>query len=205
MAIQELIVDRKRNTILSKHTEKVSQLYTIQLDLKTNYLDIFDIVYNKTNIKKVETVIINHALHYFAYTDSLLENIINYINMVIESNGKIIITIMNGRKVFDLLKKNNNEWKISPNKYFIEFTNREKNINEFNRYIDINLKLPFSNNEIYTEKLMDINHIIKNFKRNKFLLIEHKNFLDFKINNITLEEDDEKWVGLYDLLILQKK
>lgn len=203
MAIQELIIDRKVKSMYN--ATKITNLNIVNLDLKMDYLGIYDDVINKTNIKKVDNILINFALHYFSYTDSLLGNIINYINISLKPKGLVVITLMNGKKVFDFLKNNNNRWKSKNSKYMIEFTNQNDIKKNFNRYIDISLKLPMSNDMLYSEKLLDINYIIKCFKKNKFILIDNVSFLKYDVKNVELDDDDKKWVDFYELLVFQKK
>lgn len=205
MALHEVIVDRKQTTSKSSNIKYLPNIYTIKLDLTDNYLDLYRVINNKTAFNKVDAIMISLAIHYFAFTDSLLENLINLIDTMLTSKGIVIISLLNGKKVFDLLKKNNGEWKVSPNKYHIEFTNKQTKYNKFNKYIDINIQLPFSQNELYTEKLLDIDYIIRIFKNHKMIVRDSRSFIDFDIKDVILNDDDKQYVELYHMILFQKK
>ena len=205
MALHEVIVDRKQTTSKSSNIKYLPNIYTIKLDLTDNYLDLYRVINNKTAFNKVDAIMISLAIHYFAFTDSLLENLINLIDTMLTSKGIVIISLLNGKKVFDLFKKNNGEWKVSPNKYHIEFTNKQTKYNKFNKYIDINIQLPFSQNELYTEKLLDIDYIIRIFKNHKMIVRDSRSFIDFDIKDVILNDDDKQYVELYHMILFQKK
>ncbi len=207
MALQEVIVDRKINIAKNQKAKFVPKIYIVKQDLTKNYLELYSNIIEQTNINKgkVNGVFISMAMHYFAFTDTLLDNLIKFINTMLESKGIIIISLLNGKKVFDLLKENNGEWKINPNKFHIEFEKKSINYDKFQKYIDINIQLPFTNETLYTEKLMDIDYIIRIFKNNKMNLHLSKSFIEFPIQDIILNDDDKKYVDLHHMLLFQKK
>ena len=203
MALHEVIVDRKQN--VDKQQRFISKIHVVKQDLTNNYLELYSNIAGKTNIKHVDGILISMAIHYFTFTDTLLDNLISFIHLIINSNGLIIISLLHGKKVHELLKKNGGEWKVSPNKFHIEFENKQIKHDKFVKFAGINIQLPFSNNELYTEKLMDIDYIIRAFKKKKIDLILSKSFLDFDVKNVNLNDDDKQYVDLHHILLFKKR
>ena len=203
MALQEVVVDRKQN--VAKRQNFIPKIHVVKQDLTNNYLELYSNITENTNISKVNGILISMAIHYFAFTDTLLENLVNFINLILDSKGLVIMSLLHGKKVYELLKKNGGEWKVSPNKFHIEFENKQIKHDKFSKYSDIKIQLPFSNNELYTEKLMDIDYIKRIFKKNKIDLLLEQSFLDFNITDVDLNDDDKQYVDLHHMLLFQKK
>ena len=174
IALQESISDRKYSHLknFKNNNKKFPTLYAVNADL-TNDFDInTQLIIKNTNITKVNAVLISLAIHYFTYTSSLLTNLYKLIENFLVSEGIIIITLLNGKKVFELLKSNNGIWKV-PNKYHIEFVNNIK-YSSFSQGIEIKVKHPFAGDKLISENLIDINDIIKKFtKQKKYELLQN--------------------------------
>jgi len=154
--------------------------------------------------KVVDFIIFNFAFHYFCNTNIQLENIMKLIVSQISTGGIVCMTVMNGRKIFDLLKNipkgseyifKEQEEKVvvkkgrgKPKKEVEEPAEPE----QFNKYgivkkyigeqfmgfnQTIGVKMPFST-EYYDEPLVDIEHLITKFKSCGFELINQYSFSD---------------------------
>ena len=192
------ILERKYSNLKNKFQkfDKNTQIYILKEDLTSNYLDIYDKIIKLINKKTFNHICSHFAIHYFIYTKNLMNNFINLLNLTLNKNGIFICTLFDGNKVAKFLEqKNNNEWKT--NKYYIKLLNNKK---------EIELILPFSNNELYKEYIINIDDFILEMKKNNFKLIEKKNFLEYKKEEQKiLDEDDKTFIDFYCSLIFTKK
>jgi hypothetical protein len=192
------ILERKYSNLKNKFQkhDKNTQIYILKEDLTTNYLDTYDKIVKLVNKKTFNHICSHFAIHYFIYTKELMLNFINFLNLSLEKNGIFICTLFDGNKVANFLQnRNNNEWKTD--KYYIKLLNNKK---------EIELILPFSNNELYKEYIINIDEFISEMKNNNFKLIEKKNFLGYNNSEQKeLDEDDKIFIDLYCALIFTKK
>jgi hypothetical protein len=190
------IVERKYN-LFNDRNRKINiktKIYILNEDLKNDYLDIYDKITKKVGNITFDNSICNFALHYFAYTDKLMDNFISLLNNCIGKKSYFICTLFNGEKVKEfLLKLPNHEFKSK--KYYIRLLLGEK---------EIELTLPFTGEELYKENLINLENFILRMKKNKFKLIEEKSFIDYDIDKSKLEKDDLQYISLYSSLIFIK-
>ena len=210
LAIEE-IVNRKYEVISSsKYTNPLS-IKVLNIDLNNNSVDNYEKILDLMgNYKRSSYVVCHLALHYMTETEEALNNIINLINLLTERGGLFICSVMNGRKVKSLLTKNsdNKGSFVTEEGFEIHASNLTDNI--FGNKIRI--LLPFSGDELYEEYLLDIENFILTMKKSKFKNIYHKSFLDIGLELPTkdynipkLNENEKKYVNLYDLLVFEKR
>ncbi len=179
------------------------------LDLFTDYIDIR----NKLNIKKYANLIsINFAIHYFLKNEPTIMNLINLIDSMSNKGTTILITFLDGEKVFNNLK-NTEEYTLYDNdikKYSIIKKYKSKNFTKCGQMIGI--MLPFSNGEYYDEYLVNAKYLktlfanlnYKTIMYNSFsFYFSDKNKIKSKFNNLSMT--DELFTELYSYMIIQKK
>lgn len=187
---------------------KKPNVYLILEDLKTDYDVLLKKIYYKTEITAVDYIVINMSIHYFTYTGKLTNNLSNLVSSLLKTGGFVFITMFDGKEVYNLLKENNGSW--ITDKYHIELVDHySTKMPEYSNYMKIKVKLPFSNEELYEEHLIDVDHLILTInKTKKFTTRLYKKFSDFNdTNNLTnkLTEDDKIFIKLYSAIILEIK
>lgn len=213
-ALSELI---RRKFVLSKMrgTESQMQVNIKRLNLLKNY---------KENIQKLTTagintppygfdvIICNFALHYLIPNIDSIKNILDFITYYIKPGGVFMFTAFDGEKVFNLLQKENNHYKVYEGdvlKYSIEAEYTSKRLEETGQKIKV--LLPFSKGEYYTEYLVNNEFLEKIFKKYGYKQIRNKSFgtyLDqFKKENnevySKLTNKDKEYVSLYHTVVYQ--
>jgi hypothetical protein len=217
-AIEELI-NRKYTILDKKNSDKSCNLTILNMDLNNDYKkNIAKIDSNAPNnyidnIIGVKTKVIfcHFAMHYLLESEKSAQNIISFISHYLESMGLFIVTIFDGKKVFDLLKNNKGKWNITK-KYMIEYIGKQPSI--FSGFgHKINVLLPLSDKP-YEEPLIDLYALDKLFKKNNIFRIEEKNFVDIlaeyssypnnKNSYANLSDNDKEFIGLYKYVIYRK-
>lgn len=216
-AIEELI--NRKYAILDKKNSNSCNLVILNMDLNNDYKKNIAKIKNITtnnyvdNILGVKTKVIfcHFAMHYLLESEKSAKNIISFISHYLESTGLFIITIFDGKKVFDLLKRNKGKWNITK-KYMIEYIGEQPSI--FSGFgHNINVLLPLSDKP-YKESLIDLYALDKLFKKNNIFRTEEKNFADILTeyssysNNqnyyTNLSDNDKEFIGLYKYVIYRK-
>lgn len=129
---------------------------------------------NFTQKESFDVIFSNFAFHYMLYSQKSAENIIEFINYYLVPGGQFIINIMDGKKIFDLLKKNKGKWKND--KYSIEIKGKLKS--SFSNFDNkILILLPFKE-DMVEENLIDLYTLDKLFKKRNIKRIEEKNYSD---------------------------
>ena len=211
-AIDE-IIERKYN-ILTKPYNKGCNLVVLQMDLnadhKKNINDIkkligngSDFINNQAIYNKGETAIIfcHFAMHYFMTTVKSTNNIVQFIAHYLKPGGSFVITIFDGNRVFELLKKNKGKWETPEKKYMIEYVGKQPNI--FSGFgHTINVLLPLANKP-YREPLIDLFQLDKIFKPHKISRVEDKSF-DTMLTSNSLPDADVTFISLYKYVIYRR-
>lgn len=214
-----LFIDNDNNALLElinrKHQLNLNHMsvYTQNIDLKTNYKEILKSL-DKFNIEKesIDLIICNFAIHYIIKNEENLFNLINLLNYYLKPNGRFIFTCFNGEKIFKLLE-NTNEWNLYENDSLKYSIKKKYNTKVFmNTGQEIEVLLPFSNTNYYTENLINTDYLINVFNDNNFTTEISDSFntlLDiFKENNNSVYNDltvqDIEYLGLYQFTIVKK-
>lgn len=211
-ALYELI-ERKYNLRLNFNKSLEMEIYTKQLDLKNNYNDnLKKLKMFEIKEKTVDVIICNFAFHYFTDNYNNLNNMINFIDKLINKNGLFIMTVFDGNKIFKLLKSteyyNLNENDIL--KYSLKKLYKSNTITDLGQ--KIGTLLPFSKNEYYEEYLVNIDYITKEFNKKGFNVEYSDSFSifenNFKLDNKEifnkLSDNDKIFNSLYSFLVIQK-
>lgn len=158
-----------------------------------------------------DAVVCNLAVHYFVETQKTQHNFALLCMKLVKPGGCIILTYMDGERVFNLLAnlKSGNRWEMKESehvKYAITREYTETTIAPAGQKIKV--LLPFSDNTMYEEFLVNTEALISVFKNYGFTVKETYPFLKnlTKYKNINgkkmwLSKADIAWLNLYSALV----
>lgn len=138
-------------------------VHTLVADLKTPYKDlIVDTFQFGLNVGLADGIICNFALHYMCDTIEHLRNMLIFNAKMLKVGGLFIFTVMNGKKIFDLLKPLSfgQQWESREDgvlKYAIRKDYRGDKLTPTGQMISV--LLPFSD-EMYQEPLCNIDTVV---------------------------------------------
>jgi hypothetical protein len=213
-AIDETI-ERKYN-VLTKPYNLGCNLVVLQMDLNSDFkknikhieesLENSDTFINNTTMYKkgdTTTIFCHFAMHYFLTSSQSAKNIAQFISYYLKSKGSFIMTVFDGKRVFDLLKQNKGKWETPDKKYMIEYVGKQPNaFSGFGHMI--NVLLPLSNKP-YKEPLIDLFQLDKIFKPYNISRVEDKNFDAMLTDKSTLTDTEITFIGLYKYVIFRKR
>jgi hypothetical protein len=214
MAMLE-VINRKYTYINNKNIKQLSKIFIKQLDLSDSY---------KTNLVKIQEsrfgipsdgvplVVCNLALHYLTPNKKNIQNFTALLNKLLEPGGIFIYTAFNGQKIFDLLK-DIDKWERRINGKLIYSIKKKYTESEFtgiNQKIDV--LLPFSNGQYYTEYLINTTVLEEELMKKKITLVNEdkfdiylKKFKKDKPNFYkSLTKIDNEFISLYSFYIFHK-
>jgi len=212
-ALSELL-NRKHN-LKTTNTSSASQIkiFIKNIDLKSNYTEIIKNL-NSLDIKKesADIIICNFAIHYIIINEDYLLNLIKLLDHYLKPNGRFMFTCFDGERVFNLLKDTEiwNSYENNNLKFSIKKLYKSNIMTNNGQKIDV--LLPFSNNEYYTEYLVNLNYVSKIFKEFHFtteISLSFNTLLnEFKIRNLKvynqLSDSDKDFISLYQYVIIKK-
>lgn len=178
------IIERKYTYANDKKSDNSSLgIYIKNLDLNNSATSNFNIIKETTYLQKKETklVVCNFAIHYFIKKDGL-DNLIELVDSLLPSGGRFMFTCLNGEEIYKLLQTDKEgifqQWGDGE-KYLIKpcFTNKK-----FVGGEEIDILLPFSDNNLYKESLVNLSIVEKKFKKKKIMLESQSNFGDLYLN-----------------------
>lgn len=200
--------------------KKYSKIHIKKLDLSNNYKKNLEDIENKyygIPASGSQFVVCNLALHYVIYNKTKSQNFVNLLHKLLAPGGIFILTIFNGKKIFELLNTNadiNGVWnKYDDNNkliYSIKKKYSDKIFTGSNQQIDV--LLPFTNGKYYTENLVNIDILNAQLEKKKIKLIDNNSF-DVYLNKFNTDKNfffqqlsniDKEYVSLYHFYIYQK-
>lgn len=189
------------------------KIFTKNIDLTIDHKEIIKEL-SVFDIKKdsVDVIICNFAIHYIISNEDALINIIKLLTHYLKPNGRFAFTCFDGNRIFNLLKTADswNKYEGDNLKYSIKKLYKTDIMSKYGQKIDV--LLPFSDNEYYTENLIDIDNLINMFNGNGFtteISLPFDLLLDeFKTNNKRtydmLTAADKEFISLYQFVIIKK-
>ena len=207
-ALQEFTMRKCDFATKKEYEGKHLKVFTHWLDLNNDYKENIKLLNDNLvfpNNSMFDLIICHHAFHYLISTVKQLENIINFIDHYLKKGGRFNMTCFDGASVIKLLKANNGEW--SPNK---KYHIKKKFIGDSLLPIgqSIELLLPFSNGELYTENLVNSDFVQKKFAEKNIYLEIKESFMDYYSkydNKNNLDESDKTFIGLYHNFVYFKR
>lgn len=213
-AIYELL-ERKYNLRI-KRKNATANVHVKQIDLEKSSEDNIQTL--KLPENKFQSCMINFAIHYISHSakpdqkDPITE-FVKFVHYNLKSGGRILITAFNGEDVFKLLQ-DKDEWELRENNRVKYSIKREFTSKEFTKMDQsIGVMLPFSNNQYYSEYLVNFDYLQTVFEEHGFKLIKSDGFASlmraYKKQNPKghehMTEQDKEYVGLYGYLIFEKE
>lgn len=215
-SLSELI--RRKFTFAQNKTKHIStNVYVILADMTNDYTMLLDKIYDVIPIPlgHIDAIICNLSIHYYIYTNELLNNYINFVSGLVKTNGHLVITCFFGEAIFKLLENidEGQSWTVYENeviKYSIKKMYSSKKLENMGQKIGV--ILPFSNGEYYEEYLVNTGYLVKELKKHGFTLLNKLSVFDiiddFTLKNpsvaSSLTQDDIKYLSLYGELVFQK-
>ena len=199
--VNQTAIDELNNRLQNiKITNSKYIVYT--LDLFSDFRNIRKQIMIKNSANLIS---MNFAIHYFLKNQLMLENIISLMSTLASRGTFILLTCLNGSKIFEKLQ-NNDEYCLHDNnikKYSIKKKYKSKFLTALGQKIDI--MLPFSNTEYYEEYLVNIDYLVSEFERFGFKTVLNNSF-DYYLQNskINLSESDIEFVKNYSYIVLKK-
>jgi SAM-dependent methyltransferase len=207
-ALLELI-NRKFN--LKSQNKQNMKIFVQEINLIDNYKTIIKELEKFAVTKEsIDVIICNFAIHYLINNEENLINLINLLNYYLKPNGRFIFTCFNGYKIFKLLE-NSNEWNLYENDYLKYSIKKNYKTDKFmNTGQKIDVLLPFSNTQYYTENLINLEYLQNLFNDNNFTTEISESFsslfdkfIDNKLYN-NLTKNDKEFIDLYQFTIIKK-
>jgi SAM-dependent methyltransferase len=188
-------------------------VYISNTDLTTNFAAILEDVYEHHIIYPkygVDAIICNFAIHYFCDTADHIRNIFNLVHKMLAPGGVFLFTCFDGKKIQKLLENGDYERKHDG---VTKFCIKKK----YDRVADIGMKidvlLPFSKQEYYTEYLVNIDYLEK-IAESKNMHLEICDSFSIKMDQCkhqnnqlfeTLSEIDKEYIDLHSVISFRKK
>ena len=223
MALME-VINRKYTYITDIRINHKTNIFIKQLDLSESFTqNVSDIHESRFKIPTdgVPLIVCNLALHYLIPTKKKIQNFAGLLTKLLESGGIFIFTAFNGKKVFDLLEESDSgTWE---RRVTDDFKNNDKVLYSIKKkysgsdFTGINQKidvlLPFSNGEYYTEYLINTELLVDELAKKKIVLVNEDSFdiyLDkFKKSkphfHKSLTNIDKEFISLYSFYIFHKQ
>lgn len=179
-------------------------LYTLTADLIQNSDDTIQAIrHNMIPLPPSGANIVTcfFAIHYWMESSNTISNFIDLIDGVLNEKGTVIITCMDGAKVFDLLE--NKQQLAEDNAFYItkKYASPSKFLN-FGQKISV--KLPFSE-VTYDEYLVNMDYLKKSFINRGFTVVESAYFLTLEhVLKIPLSAADIQQLDLMNYIILSR-
>lgn len=195
-------------------TSKHMTVHTLVADLKTpNETLISDIYRYGISTDMADGIVCNFAFHYMCDTIKHIQNVLIFAAKMLKIGGTFIITVMNGKRVFDLLSqlKMGEEWVIHENnvkKYAIKKLYSSDKLLSSGQ--DISVLLPFSN-EMYDEPLCNVDTLIAEASTLGFSVVTNESMSadlhSFAQHRATLynklTSDDQIYIDLHQCIVLK--
>jgi SAM-dependent methyltransferase len=207
-----------------KHCDKkhsYSKIHIKKLNLSDEYKKNIDTIYNSyfgVPSDGSQFVVCNLALHYIIPNKTKTQNFVNMLNKILAPGGIFIFTAFNGEKIFNLLadhadahgvwNKYNSDGKLV---FSIKKKYKGTIFTGTNQKIDV--LLPFTNGEYYTENLINTTVLNEQLVKKKINLIADDSFniylSKFATNRSSyyskLTNSDKEYCSLYHFYVYHKQ
>jgi hypothetical protein len=217
VALSELIT-RYYDRVHDRRKTLNMQINIMPQDMTQQHTIIVDKIKHIWKINGVFTypnaIVCNLAMHYFTRNIKELVNFVSFVKALLPTGSVFIYTTFDGKKVFNLLKEHDGDWKVQSEgtiRYRILRKYPDNEFSEFGKTIQV--KLPFTGEDMYEENLVSSDYVNSVFAQSGIVPVKKGHMDEFlpalqEDNSMVfnaLTEDDKKFIGLYHYTILQAK
>lgn len=201
-------------TYSSKRVAKTAKLYLMHGDFTNNHKGLVQRVkiLNGFPAAGAGGVLCHLAMHYACGTTAQITNFAKLCKNLVSVEGKVILTVMEGKKVFNKLKKTT-QWQVVENgivKYSIKRQFPGNSITSSGQKIGV--LLPFSKGEHYIEYMVDLTTVIPMFRKEGMILKDVQPVMSEPVKrlfgetfpNDTITEGDVEWLELFQILVFER-
>jgi SAM-dependent methyltransferase len=188
-----------------------TRIFTKLINLNDDYKKNIDAIKQiGVPVGGIDVIMCNFAIHYLIPTPASIRNLIYLIKSLLKPGGHFFFTSFDGQSVFNKLI--DGDWNVREGevlKYSIKKKYKSNTIMPTGQQVDV--LLPFSKGEYYTEYLVNYEYLIKQFNINGFTTEKTGNFNQFlkefkdQKNYKNLNADDIEFIKLYAYTIFRKK
>jgi hypothetical protein len=212
------LVTRYYKKIHDKHNSIKMNISVLPQDMTENHSVITEKIHKLWADKESQfvypnAVICNLAMHYFIRTIDELTNFVSFVKSMLPKDGIFMYTTFNGLKVFNLIAKTGEWSEVIDGVTRYKITRKYKNtqFGEFGQTIGV--KLPFTDDDMYDENLVNNAFINSAFGEMGFKVVKEGSFADFlplfksenaQVYNL-LNHADKQFIDLYYYAILVAK
>lgn len=134
------------------------------------------------DLPKADAIVINLALHYIVKDQNHINQFVNLIDSSLKKGGTFIFTCFDGQNIYNLLQDgeiilNQMNDGQSITKYNIKKLYGNDSFQPYGQQISV--LHPFSEGEYYDEYLVNIDYIIQQFLRKKYIVLQNGSFADW--------------------------
>jgi len=216
VALNELLT--RYYSLASKYDSKVKlNVNIMQQDLSQPQAEIVDKIKSlwkvNGNFVYPDLIVCNLAIHYFIKTLEELTNVATILKSLLPSNGLFMYTTFNGEAIHKLLISSpNGEWLKQEGtavKYRIIKKYQGDQFHKFGQTIQV--KLPFTGDELYEENLVNIDFVNEVFTNMGLQIVKSGSYAEFfplmktqhAMTNAKLSDDDRQFISLYHYTIMK--
>lgn len=199
---------RKYNFTDMKNAPKCPEhmaIYTLYADLNQPCTETLDII-KSHNIPippdGVDVIICNLAIHYMCGSKDNITNFIKLVSKLLNHKSRFLFTCFDGAKVYNLLKENDGHY-ITRSNDVVKYSIKQNYTGAFDNYGQkIDVLLPFSQGEYYSEYLVNIKYIAELCKKEDLHLEIYDDFMSYE-NHVpkdivaNLNKLDKEYIKLY--------
>jgi hypothetical protein len=201
----DIDIDALNELVLRKHNVKGqkslnTKIFVKHMDVTTDYKNnISNLIQIGIPCGKINIIMCNFAFHYMVTNEGTVYNVVNFISSIIEKGGYFMFIGFNGAKVFNKLKEHPNGWDLRQGDV-LKFSIRAKYTEDYlaNTGQAIEVLLPFSKGEYYTEYLVNYDYIIDVMSKHGFSVDEQGDFVQF-IDKFYKQSNRTKYVNVKEL------
>jgi SAM-dependent methyltransferase len=213
--------EQNKQTCNNSRKTGYSKIHIKRLDLTNAHkINVSSIYESKFGVPSTgsQFVVCNLALHYIIPNKTKSQNFVNMLNKILAPGGIFIFTAFNGEKVFNLIADHADEhgvWNKYNDDEKLVFSIKKKytgsTFTGTNQKIDV--LLPFTNGEYYTENLINVDVLNNQLAKKKINLIACdsfdiylKKFQSDKVHFYNkLSTNDKEYSSLYSFYVYHKQ
>lgn len=166
-------------------------------------------VLSKRNLTvSFDVVNVQFAAHYFFRNSSVLENFIKNIMSVLQKNGIVILTMLDGNKVNTLMQKKKRKIGKCGKQHIYELKKTDTKKKEIGQQLQVKLSGTAYFDEPSNEYLVDIEMFLEMMKNKGFFVVKNESFSSYgaqlKTHTRIMCEAEKEYSYLNNVIVLKK-